>query len=212
MGTRTYLLPELLEESLALLLSIIERVLLSKVVAEPGKGRHPVLVQLGTCLLVLVLLFLGELALSHRQTEVRRALENGDRLGIFGGFLCELDTRRTCAYHGHSLALGRYAFCRPEGRVVHLALEGVQALPVGKVAFGREANGVDEVFGVGGSAILSLDVPSVCLEVELGAYDPRVEGCVFLDLQLLFDVFEVSPEFVVVRIFLCPCPVLVDYC
>ena len=212
MGTRTYLLPELLEESLALLLSIIERVLLSKVIAEPGKGRHPVLVQLGTCLLVLVLLFLGELALSHRQTEVRRALENGDRLGIFGGFLCELDTRRASTDHSHSLALGRDTIRGPEGRVVHLALEGVQALPVGKVAFGREANGVDEVFGVGGSAILRLDVPSVCLEVELGAYDPRVEGCVFLDLQLLFHVFEVRAELVVVRVFLCPCPVLVDYC
>jgi hypothetical protein len=96
--------------------------------------------------------------------------------------------------------------------VVHLALEGVQALPVGKVAFGREADGVDEVFGVGGSAILRLDVPSVRLEVELRAYDPRVEGCVFLDLQLLFNVFEVRAELVVVRVFLSPCPALVDYC
>jgi hypothetical protein len=52
----------------------------------------------------------------------------------------------------------------------------------------------------------------VCLEVELGAYDPRVEGCVFLDLQLLFNVFEVRAELVVVRVFLSPCPALVDYC
>jgi hypothetical protein len=96
--------------------------------------------------------------------------------------------------------------------VVHLAFKGVQALPVGEVAFGREADGVDEVFRVGGPAVLRLDVPSVCLEVELGAYDPRVEGRVFLDLQLLLDVFEVSAELVVVGVLFGPCPILFNRC
>jgi hypothetical protein len=96
--------------------------------------------------------------------------------------------------------------------VVHLAFKGVQALPVGEVAFGREADGVDEVFRVGGPAVLRLDVPSVCLEIELGAYDPRVEGRVFLDLQLLFDVFKVGAELVVVRVLFRPCPVLFKRC
>jgi hypothetical protein len=205
-------LPELLKESLTLLLGIVESVLLSKVIAEPGKGSHPVLVQLGPCLLVLVLLFLRELALSHRQAKVRRALEDRNGLGIFGGLLCELDTGRTCTDHSHSLALGRNAVRRPERRVVHLAFKGVQTLPVGEVAFGREADGVDEVFRVGGPAVLRLDVPSVCLEIELGAYDPRVEGRVFLDLQLLFDVFEVGAELVVVRVLFRPCPVLFKRC
>jgi hypothetical protein len=92
--------------------------------------------------------------------------------------------------------------------VVHLSFEGVEALPVREVAFGREANGVDEVFRVSGPAVLRLDVPPVCLEVELGAYDPRVEGRVFLDLKLLLDVFEVGAELVMVRVLFRPCPVL----
>jgi hypothetical protein len=95
---------------------------------------------------------------------------------------------------------------------MHLSFKGVQALPVGEVAFGREPDGVDEVFRMGSPAVLRLDVPSVCLEVELGAYDPRVEGRVFLDLQLLFDVFEVSAELVVVGVLFGPCPILFNRC
>lgn len=168
----TYLLPELLKELFALLLGIVECVLLGEVIAEPGKSRHPILVQLGTCLLVLVLLFFSKLALSHRQAEIRRALEDGDRCGILGRFLAELDTCRTRTDDSHSLSLSRDTARRPEGRVVHLALEGVQALPVGEVTLGRETDGVDEVFCVGGPAVLCLDIPSVCFKVELGAYDP----------------------------------------
>jgi hypothetical protein len=66
--------------------------------------------------------------------------------------------------------------------VVHLALERVQALPVGEVALGGETDGVDEVFCVCGATVLGLDVPLVCFEVELSADDSRVESGVFLDL------------------------------
>jgi hypothetical protein len=76
--------------------------------------------------------------------------------------------------------------------MVHLALERVQALPVGEVALCGKANGVDQVLCVCGATVLGLDIPLVCLEVELSADDSRVESGVFLDLEFLFDVGEVA--------------------
>lgn len=55
-----------------------------------------------------------------------------------------------------------------------------------------EPDGIDEVFCVCGAAVLGLDIPLVCLEVELSANDARVESGVFLDLKFLFDVGEVA--------------------
>ena len=76
--------------------------------------------------------------------------------------------------------------------MVHLALERVQTLPVGEVALCRETDGIDKVFCVCGATILGLDVPLVCLEVELSSDDSRVESGVFLDLELFFDVGEIA--------------------
>ena len=55
--------------------------------------------------------------------------------------------------------------------MVYFALERVQPLPVGEVTLGGKPDGIDEVLCVCGAAILGLDVPLVCLQVELGAND-----------------------------------------
>jgi hypothetical protein len=206
----TNLLPQLLEESLSLLRRVVESVLLSKVVTKPSKSRHPVPVQLRTSLLVLILLFLRELALPHGQAKVRSPLEHSDRRSVLSRLLRNLDTSRASSDDSDLLALGRNTTFRPERGVVHLALERIQALPVGEVALCGETDGVDEVLCVCCAAVLGLDVPLVCFHVELGTDDSGVESGVFLDLQLLFNVLEVRAQLLPVRVFLCPCPVLIE--
>lgn len=68
-------------------------------------------------------------------------------------------------------------------------------MPVRKVTLGREANGVDQILCVRGTAILCLDVPPMGLQIELSSDDSRFESGVFLDLKLLFDVREVAAQF-----------------
>ena len=178
----TYLLPQLLEECLTFLFRIVKSVFLSKIITKTSKGRHPVSVQLCTSCLVLILLFFRELALSHRQAKIGCSLEHSHRRCILRRLLCDLNTSRASSNNSNLLALSRHSTLRPERGVVHLALERVQALPVREVALCGEADGIDEVLCVSGATVLGLDVPLVCLEVELSTYDARVESRVFLDL------------------------------
>jgi len=146
--------------------------------------------------------------LTHRQAEIRCALEDGDGCCVFGCLLRELDTCATGSDNGDALALVVYAAGGPERGVVHLAFEAVEAFPVGEVALGCEADGIDEDFGGRGAAVFGVNCPALGVLVELCADDAAVEGCVFLDFEDFLDVLEVVPEFLIVGVLLLPCPVL----
>lgn len=188
----TYLLPQFLEECLAFLLRVVKGIPLSEIVPKPSKRRHPISVQLCTSFLILILFFLRKLALPHRQAKIRCSLEHRHRRSILRRLLRDLNTSRSSSNNSNLLALcGNSAF-RPERGMVHFTLERVQTLPVGEVALCGKPDGIDEVLRVCGAAILGLDVPLVCLQIELSADDARVESSVFLDLKLSFDVGEVA--------------------
>ena len=87
----TDLFPKTVKESFSLLRRIIKGELVDKVEAKASKGCYAMLENLWVVGLVMFLLFLGQLALPHRQAEVRRTLEEGDRSRILPNLLCDLN-------------------------------------------------------------------------------------------------------------------------
>lgn len=126
--------PQGLIVGLALLGRVVERLLLSLVVQEAGKGSFAHLKQARVPLLADDLLLDGQGLASHGQGKIRGALEQLHRAGVLAPFLADLDAGRARANDRHILALDFDAVVGPERRVVHDALEFLDARPCGDVA------------------------------------------------------------------------------
>jgi len=76
------------------------------------------------------------------------------------------------------------------------------------MTLGCKTDGVDEEACMSGTAILSLDIPLVCVFVILCANNSGVESNVFLYIKDLFYMVEVTTKFCKAGVFLRPVPVL----
>lgn len=130
------ILPDALVEGLAFLRSVVKGVALAPVVHEACKSGLAVPEQLRVVGLDALLLLGGEVALAHRQGEVRSSLEDLEVAGHGAPGLRNLHTRGAGADNGTALVFHVDFFLGPERRVVDDALELVHAGPWGNITLG----------------------------------------------------------------------------
>src|ERR1700722_1714302 len=101
---------------------------------------------------------------------------------------------------------------RPHGRVEHLALETLVARERRLIGGGQNAEARHDEFGRKSVALVRLDVPTVCLFVEMGCCNRRREDQVLAQVEAIRDMFQIGADFGLARISLGPLPFPVEFC
>jgi hypothetical protein len=171
-------LVELVVEFLAHLRSVIVGFPWNRVVRKAAECFSAKLEEIGVRRFVAVLPLGIEFLLLHGQSEVGRALENGELCNFRSDLLDYLNARGTSANDADTFVLHVNALLRPDRRVGTNALELVEALEGWYVVLRRNAGAKDEILGVIDVTALGLNVPNACGVVPLSGLNESVEAIV----------------------------------
>ena len=196
--------PELLEEGLTLLWSVLEGLPLSEVVKEAAETTLAEVEEFGIPFLGRLLLFGGKLSLAHRHREIGCTLEHFQVAGAGAPGLGNLNAGSASADNGTAFTGYIHLLIWPKGRVMDYSVELFNARPAGNIALGCKSCAQDQILGLAGAAICGLNVPASLVSVELCLGHDAMEGGVALYIEDFVTVVKVVPELLVARIVVRP--------
>lgn len=160
--------------------------------------------QFGIPFLGHLLLFDGEISLTHRHGQVWCALKDLEMTSLGTPGLSQLNTRCTSTDDGTFLALYRNLLVWPKGRVMNNALELIDTGPIRDIALSSKASANDQVLALGLPAVSSIDVPAALVFVELSTSDNALKSCLALNVNDPVTGIEIVPQVVVVWVVVRP--------
>src|ERR1700722_17216879 len=206
-GRKATDLPNPFERRPPLVFGYLGRGLLEEFVVEAAERRVAFLVGAWITLLHAADSVVVQLPLSHRQSQIGRALEDSEVSRHAGGFLSHLNAACPGSHYPDPLAGDVKALLRPERGVMALACEIAQAGQLRRVGLRTQTSAEYEIAGPRDRAIAGTDSPTIARRIKLSFVHAPVEANIPTKVEFLVHVVEIRADFLPRRIEFAELPV-----
>src|SRR3984957_13712101 len=194
-GRKATDLPNAFERRSPLIFGHLGRGLFEEFVVEAAERRVAFLVGAWITLLHAADGVVVQLPLSHRQSQIGRALEYGEVGRDAGGFLGYLNAACPRADHPDSLASQVKTLLGPKRSVMALPGEIAQPRQLRYVGLRTQASAEHKIASARDRAIAGTDSPTIARRIKLGFVHAPVEANIPTKVEFLVHVVEIRADF-----------------